>query len=305
MVIIPPYLKKGDSIGITCPAGIMPFQKMQTCIQTLQDWGFTVKTGETVRSKSLNYFSGTDDERLHDLQMMLDDQSVKAILFGRGGYGTSRIVDDIDFKIFKKSPKWLLGYSDITVLHAHLFSVIRTASMHCNMAAAFNDGGKDTAAVQAIRLALQGKAAKYSTLPGTFCREGKATGELVGGNLSLLVHLTGTRSAYSYKNKILFIEDVGEYLYGIDRMMVHMERTGVLKQLAGLIVGQFSELKDTLVPFGQEVHALIWDKIKKYRYPVCFDFPVGHVSENYPLKVGVQHTLHVTKKQVSLREQTI
>ena len=126
MVIIPPYLKKGDSIGITCPAGIMPFQKMQTCIQTLQDWGFTVKTGETVRSKSLNYFSGTDDERLHDLQMMLDDQSVKAILFGRGGYGTSRIVDDIDFKIFKKSPKWLLGYSDITVLHAHLFSVIRS-----------------------------------------------------------------------------------------------------------------------------------------------------------------------------------
>lgn len=302
MIILPPYLKKGDTIGIVCPSGFMDQRKMQVCINTLQQWGFMVKTGKTADSKSKNYFSGTDEERLQDLQTMLDDAGIKAILFGRGGYGLSRIIDDINFKRFKMHPKWLLGFSDITVIQTHLLSVCHTASIHCSMAAAFNENGADTTYIQSIRKALTGQKINYKIDIHPLNKAGTAEGRLVGGNLALLAHLSGTRSALNTKGKILFLEDIGEFLYNIDRMLIQLKRTGLLNQLSGLIIGQFSDLKDTALPFGQNVYELIFDKVKEYNYPVCFNFPVGHVPENVPLKIGLDYKLKVSSTKVQFAE---
>ena len=249
-----------------------------------------------------HYFSGTDEERLNDLQQMLDDDTVNAILCGRGGYGISRIIDALDFKKFKKNPKWIIGYSDVTVLHAHLYSKYKIASLHSPMASAFNDGGSENEFVQSLRKAISGKAYSYSCAAHTFNRNGIAEAELVGGNLSLLVHLMGSASEINTKHTILFLEDVGEYLYNIDRMFMQLKRAGKLDELAGLIIGGFTEMKDTTIPLGQEVYELIFDKIKEYNYPVCFDFPVSHSDKNYALKVGVKHQLKIDSKKVMLKE---
>ena len=300
-IIIPPYLIKGDTIGIVCPAGYMPYTRAQTCINALQDWGFTVKVGRTL-SNQFHYFSGTDKERLTDLQNMLDDKEVKAILCGRGGYGVSRIIDDLNFKQFKKNPKWIMGYSDITVLHAHLYAKYKIASLHSPMAAAFNDGGAENEFVQSILEAITGKASDYSSASHALNKIGKTKGELAGGNLSLLTHLIGSRDEMNTKNKILFLEDVGEYLYNVDRMLLQLKRAGKLDKLAGLIIGGFTEMKDTTIPFGQEVYEIIYNQVKDYDYPVCFDFPVSHTDRNYALKIGVTHSLNVDGNNVRLKE---
>ncbi|MEX6686665.1 LD-carboxypeptidase [Danxiaibacter flavus] len=300
-MIIPPYLKKGDTIGIVCPSGYMPFEKAQTCIDTLQQWGYKVKVGKTLGNQS-NYFSGTDEERLADLQAMLDDKSVHAILCGRGGYGLSRIVDDIDFRHFKKHPKWIIGYSDITLLHAHLYTKLKTASLHSPMAAAFNDGGAKNEFVLSLKKALEGKHSQYNTLPHALNRKGVAQGELIGGNLSLVINIIGSVSDFKTKSTILFLEDVGEYIYSVDRMMMQLKRAGKLDNLSGLVVGGFTDMKDTTIPFGQNVYDAIYDKVKEYSYPVCFDFPVSHTDRNYALKVGVNHELTINKTKVLLKE---
>lgn len=302
MVKIPPYLEKGDTIGIVCPAGFMPAEKAKTCIDTLQEWGYKVKTGITLGGESATYFSGSDAERLADFQKMMDDKEVKAVLCGRGGYGTGRIIEQIDFKKFKKNPKWIIGFSDITVLHAHIFSNYNIATLHAPMAAAFNEGGFMNEYVQSLRHALEGKKIKYQVDPHELNRKGEAVGELVGGNLALLAHLVGTDSDLKTKGKILFIEDVGEYLYNIDRMLYQLKRSGKLDRLAGLIIGKFTDNKDTERPFGKEVYAMINDLIKEYDYPVCFEFPVSHDKENYALKVGVGYKLKVGKNKVVLEE---
>ncbi|QEC66462.1 LD-carboxypeptidase [Panacibacter ginsenosidivorans] len=301
MIKIPPYLKKGDTIGIACPAGFMPAAKAQTCIETLHQWGFKVKIGKTLGNQ-FHYFSGTDEERLTDLQQMLDDTTVQAILCGRGGYGLSRIIDKIDFTKFKRNPKWIIGYSDVTVLHAHLYSKLKIASLHSPMAAAFNDGGANNEFVQSIKKAITGKKINYNNAVHELNREGTAEGELVGGNLSLICHLTGSASGVDTKNKILFLEDVGEYIYNIDRMFMQLKRAGRLDKLAGLIIGGFTEMKDTTIPFGQNVYEVIKDKVAEYNYPVCFGFPVSHSTKNYALKVGVKHKLSVSKTKVVLHE---
>ncbi|GAC1527827.1 MAG: LD-carboxypeptidase [Sediminibacterium sp.] len=303
MINIPSYLKKGDTIGIVCPAGYMPYEKASTCIEVLQQWGYKVKVGKTLGSQ-VHYFSGTDDERLTDLQTMLDDVTVKAILCGRGGYGLSRIIDRLDFKQFKKTPKWLIGFSDITVLHAQAYQVLKTASLHAPMAAAFNDGGYENEFVQSLRKALSGKPYSYNCLPHVLNRNGIAVGELIGGNLSLVAHLVGSPASFGTKNKILFLEDIGEYLYHIDRMMIQLKRSGMLDNLAGLVIGGFTDMKDTLLPFGKEVYALISEHVEACTYPVCFDFPVSHGKHNYALKLGVKHQLAVSKNKVSLKEVT-
>lgn len=301
MITIPTYLKKGDTIGIVCPAGYMPLEKVQTCINTLQQWGYKVKIGKTPGNQ-FHYFSGTDEERLNDLQQMLNDDTVKAVLCARGGYGLSRIIDALDFKKFKKNPKWIIGYSDVTVLQAYLYTKLKTASLHSPMAGAFNDGGNENEFVQSLRKALSGKAYSYSCATHELNRNGNAEAELIGGNLSLIVHLIGSISEINTKKKILFLEDVGEYLYNIDRMFMQLKRAGKLDDLAGLIIGGFTDMKDTTIPFGQETYDLIFDKIKEYNYPVCFDFPVSHSDRNYALKVGIRHTLTVSNKKVILKQ---
>jgi muramoyltetrapeptide carboxypeptidase len=303
MIKIPPYLKKGDTIGITCPAGYMTKQKVETCIETLQQWGFNVMLGKTIGSNSDNYFSGTDKERLTEFQAMLDSEEINAILCGRGGYGVSRIIDQLDFKKFKKHPKWIIGYSDITVLHAHIPATLKIATLHSPMAAAFNDGERNNEFIQSLHKALTGKKATYRSAVFSFNKKGNATAELAGGNLSLLVNMIGTPSDINTKNKLLFIEDIGEYIYSIDRMMYQLKRSGKLNQLAGLIVGGFTDMKDTERPFGKTVYQAIQDVIKEYDYPVCFNFPAGHSNENYALKVGGTYQLSVTAKRVQLKEQ--
>lgn len=304
MTTIPPYLKRGDSIGVVAPAGYMPFEKMQTCLETLESWGYSLVLGNTVHSTSANYFSGTDAERLADLQQMLDNKSLKAIFCARGGYGTSRIVDKLDFKKFRAHPKWIVGYSDITVLHSHLFAAYKIASLHAPMAAAFNDGEFNNPYVQMLKAALEGTPADYECEPHEGNRTGKASGVLVGGNLTLLTHLIGTASDVSTKNKILFLEDIGEYLYNIDRMLLQLGRNGKLKKLAGLVIGGFTDLKDTERPYGQAVYDIIQSHVKKYHYPVCFNFPVSHSKENYALKIGVEYKLSVRDNGVELKEKT-
>ena len=298
----PPYLQTGDTIGIVCPAGYMQFENAQTCIDTLLQWGYKVKTGKTLGSTSQNYFSGTDEERLKDFQEMLDDDEVSAVLCGRGGYGLTRIIDRISFKKFRKNPKWLIGFSDITVLHSHIYANYEIATLHAPMAAAFNDGGAVNEYVQSLRRVLKGKEINYNCASHEFNRLGNATGELVGGNLALLTHLVGSESDIKTKNRILFLEDIGEYLYNIDRMMYQLKRAGKLNKLAGLIVGGFTENKDTDRPFGQSAYEIIRDAVSEYKYPVCFGFPVSHEKENYALKIGVGYKLEVRKSKVSLEE---
>ena len=302
MIKTPPYLQKGDTIGLVCPAGYMPLEKAQTCINTLQEWGYGVKIGSTLDSDSENYFSGTDEERLKDLQQMLDNEEIKAILCARGGYGTTRIIDDLNFKKFKEHPKWIIGFSDITVLHSHLYSNYYISSLHAPMASAFNDGGKDNEFVLSLKNALIGKKIKYSCPIHEFNQKGEGVGELIGGNLALLVHLIGTDSDSKTKGRILFLEDTGEYLYNIDRMMLQLKRSNKLSKLAGLIIGGFTDIKDTERPFGKTAYEIIHDIVKDYDYPVCFGFPVSHEKENLTLKIGVGYKLKVTKSKVLLEE---
>ena len=309
-MIIPPYLQKGDTIGLVCPAGFMPLEKIQTAINTLQTWGFTVEKGSTLGGTSTNYFSATDAERLNDLQVMMDDKNIRAIMCARGGYGTGRIIEKLNFKKFRKDPKWIIGFSDITILHSHLLSNYKMASLHAPMAAAFNDDGPDSPDshregkneyVQSLYLALSGVEANYKCETHHFNRTGKAAGRIAGGNLALLAHIIGTSSDINTKNKILFIEDIGEYIYNVDRMMYQIKRSGKLDKLAGLIVGKFSDMKDTDRPFGQTAEEVIRDIVQEYDYPVCFNFPVSHEKENYALKIGVKYTLNVDE-MVTLKE---
>ncbi len=302
MTIIPPYLQKGDTIAITCPAGYMAAEKATACISSLQDWGYEVMVGKTLGSNSQNYFSGTDEERAAELQAMLDDRSIQAILFGRGGYGMGRIIDRLDFKKFKKHPKWLIGFSDITVMHCHLFNQYNIASLHAPMAGAFNDDAANSEFIQSLRHALEGKKANYKIEANAHNNKGEGTGILIGGNLALLSNVIGTASDFDTKNNIFFIEDTGEYLYNIDRMLYHLKRSGKFNKLAGLIIGGFTDMKDTERPFGKSMDDIIKEITAELDCPVCFHFPVSHANENVALKIGVAYQLKVTGKKVSLSE---
>ena len=299
---LPPFLTPGDTIAIVCPAGYMPREKAKPCIDTMQQWGYTVRTGPTLGGDSGNYFSGNDEARLADFQKMLDDPDVKAILCGRGGYGLSRIIDRIDFSRFRQSPKWIIGYSDITVLHSHIEANFDIATLHAPMAGAFNDGGAEDPYVQSLRRALAGEKTDYACPSHPFNRAGQATAPLTGGNLALIAHLAGSSSAVATEGKILFLEDIGEYLYNIDRMLRQLKRSGRLDRLAGLIVGSFTDLNDTTRPFGAAVDEIILDCIKEYDYPVCFGFPVGHATANVALKTSVKYDLKIDEGRTTLTE---
>ncbi|GGB05714.1 S66 peptidase family protein [Puia dinghuensis] len=302
MIILPPFLRPDDTIAIVCPAGYMAPEKAQTCIDTLQTWGYRVRIGKTLGGPSDNYFSGTDDQRLADLQQMLDDDDVKAILCGRGGYGLSRIIDRIDLTRFVQAPKWIIGFSDITVLHLHIFSNYRIATLHAPMAGAFNDGGAAAPGVESLRRVLAGERPVYQSPVHPFNRPGRATGRLIGGNLALLAHLIGSDSEPDTDGSILFLEDIGEYLYNIDRMLYQLRRSGKLRNLAGLLIGGFTEMKDTIRPFGATVSAIVRDAIGDAACPVAFDFPVSHGGDNVALKIGATYSLEVASDHATLLE---
>jgi muramoyltetrapeptide carboxypeptidase len=250
---IPPFLNPGDKIAIVCPAGYMPKQKAEACIAVLKQWGYTVTKGKTLGGKSKNYFSGTPEERLNDLQAQLDDPQIKAILCGRGGYGTTHLIDKIDWKKFKKNPKWIIGFSDITILHNYVQGQLGIATIHGPMANAFNEGDGINRYTLSLKDTLEGKPTQYTCSANQLNRRGKTKAPVVGGNLSLLAHAVGTNAELNTDGKILFIEDISEQLYNIERMLLQLIRSGKLKKLKGLIVGGFTQNKDTERPFGKDV----------------------------------------------------
>jgi len=300
-MIIPPYLQKGSTIGITCPAGAVNSEEMQPMFAQLEAWGFNLKIGKTIGT-SFNKFSATDADRLADLQSLLDDDAIEAVFFGRGGYGVVRILDQIDFTQFKQKPKWLLGYSDITAFHSHLNNQMKISSIHAHMGGGYKPNDFDTLSTQSIFDVIRGKPIHYVIPAHAMNRVGVAKGELVGGNLALLSDLVGTDSDIHTQGKILFIEDIGEYKYNIDRMLWQLLRAGKLSHLAGLIVGGFTDTQDNPVPFGMTEYEIVWEKIKDFSFPVCFDFPVGHQARNMALKVGMQYQLAIENNQVVLEE---
>ncbi|PWT76737.1 MAG: LD-carboxypeptidase [Bacteroidetes bacterium] len=308
--LIPPYLRPGDTIGITCPAGNITLPEIQSAMQEIENWGFKIRLGDTVGKKDFT-FGGTDAERAADFQQMMDDPSLKAILCARGGYGAIRIVDRLNFTTFKDRPKWIIGFSDITVLHCHLSRNWGIASIHSKMCNSFPDDWSKAEPVQiesikSIRLALEGQKMKYEISAGPYNRIGSAEGVLVGGNLKTIETLSCTKSDIITDNRILFVEDTGEYLYSIDRMFWNLKRTGKLDKLAGLIIGGFKiKPDDPGEEFGKTLYDIVLEKVKDYSYPICFDFPVGHQKDNYALKCGVKHRLEVNADKAVLVESEL
>lgn len=305
-VLVPPYLSAGDTIGITSPAGYISLEGIQPAKLLMESWGFKVKLGRTIGTRSFT-FGGTDEERRADLQDMLDDESLHAIMCARGGYGMVRIIDSLDFRLLQKHPKWIIGFSDVTVIHSHLNRQVNVASIHAKMCNSFPDVWEQAEPIQvetieSIRNVLTGKSMIYQAAYQKNNRMGSATGELVGGNLSILENLSGTPSAMHTKGKILFLEDTGEYLYSIDRMLWNLKRSGMLAGLAGLIIGSFkTKADDPEETFGKSIYEIVLEKVRNYPYPVCFDFPVGHQRSNFALKCGVMHELRITQAGTHLQ----
>ncbi|MEY2916354.1 MAG: hypothetical protein RIS73_68 [Bacteroidota bacterium] len=305
---IPPYLKKGDSIGITCPAGFITMEDIQPAVTKMEEWGYVIKLGNTVGKKDFT-FGGTDEERLEDMQQMLDDKSIKAIMCARGGYGAVRIIDKLDFKKFTLFPKWIIGFSDITVMHSHLNKNFNVASIHSKMCNSFpKDWSKaepvQIETIESIQKCLAGEKMMYTGVLNEKNKLGKAEGILIGGNLKTLETLAGSKSDINTDNKILFVEDTGEYLYSIDRMFWNLKRSGKLHKLRALLIGGFKikPAEDPADEFGATLYEIVLEKVKEYNYPVCFDFPVGHQKNNFALKCGIKHKLIVTTSEISLTE---
>jgi muramoyltetrapeptide carboxypeptidase len=305
--LIPPYLKKGDYIGITSPAGYISLEEVQPSINLIENWGYKLKIGETIGKRDFT-FGGTDEERARDFQNMLDDKSIKAIMCARGGYGAIRIIDKLKWDHFKLKPKWVIGFSDITVFHSHINRNLGIASIHSKMCNSFPDDWNKSEPIQAetilsIRKALSGEEMKYAITPNSQNKQGQATAVLVGGNCKTLESLAASKSDINTTGKILFVEDAGEYMYSIDRMFWNLKRSGKLSQLAGLIVGGFKvKADDEGEEFGKTLEEVVLEKVKQYDYPVCFDFPVGHQKNNFALKCGVKHKLIVQQQQCTLTE---
>jgi muramoyltetrapeptide carboxypeptidase len=293
MKTIPPFLQPGDVIGICAPARKVSPEEMKDGIDLLLAKGFQVKVSQHLYGE-FNQFSGTDDERAADLQSLIDDSEVKAIVFARGGYGWVRFIDQINFSLLEKYPKWLIGFSDVTVLHSHLNIHHSICTLHAPMMINLLQEKRNDEAAKAIIDILTGKNIRYSEKNlNALNRNGICEGELVGGNLSLLYALAGTPSDLATDGKILFIEDLDEYLYHIDRMMMQLKRTGKLTNLKGLIVGGMSDMRDNTIPFGKSAVEIISEAVAEYNYPVCFDFPSGHIDRNLALVLGADVRLEV------------
>ena len=295
MSFIPPFLSKGDTILIIATARARAKEAIQPAIDQLKSWGLKVELGKNVFKKH-HQFAGTDKERAADLQWAINHKTAKAGLIAGGGYGAVRIIDSVDFSQFKKYPKWLVGYSDTTVLQSRLTNM-GFASIHGTMAFQFP---KNKEATESIKDLLFGKAVSFNLPKNKLNRPGKAKAKIIGGNLSLLYALSGSKDDLNTKNKILFIEDLDEQLYHIDRMLLQLKRSGKLKNLNGLIVGGMSDMKDNAIPFGKTAEEIIYDAVKDYNFQVCYNFPAGHIEKNMALYLGKKATLTVTKNGAHL-----
>jgi muramoyltetrapeptide carboxypeptidase len=292
-MITPPYLKAGDKVAIVSTARKVSEQEMKPAVELLEEWGLETVFGKNLFNE-LNQFAGTDEDRASDFQSALDDLSVNAILFARGGYGTVRIIDKIEWEGFKKNPKWLIGFSDVTVTHSHVNKHLGIETLHGPMA--FNLIKSTKEVKKNLKKALFGEKLRYEAeenILSDMNRTGEASGELVGGNLSILYSLLGSTSSIDTGGKILFVEDLDEYLYHIDRMMYALKRAGKLYKLAGLVVGGMDDMKDNKVRFNKTAEEIISEAVSEYSFPVLYGFPAGHIRNNMPLIFGRKVTLKV------------
>ncbi len=291
-LLSPPYLRAGDLVGIVAPARSITPEEVEPAVKILRSWGLDVVCGNYLYS-SHNQFAGTDSQRAMDLQRMIDDPKVKAILCARGGYGTIRLLSRLNLRSMQRNPKWLVGYSDITVLHGILNSWYLVETIHGVMPINFPRDGNENESTKALREVLFGKPLRYSIPANSMNRHGETNGILTGGNLSLLQSMARTDADINTDGKILFIEDLDEYLYHIDRMMMNLKLSGKLDGLAGLVVGSMKGMHDNSVPFGSTAYEIIMDAVREYDYPVCFGFPAGHQEPNMPLIMGRYAELRV------------
>ena len=288
----PATLQKGDTIAILATARKNLDDNLNPAIDLLHSWGLEVVIGSTIGLDN-NQLAGTDEQRAADFQKQLDNPNIKAIWCVKGGYGTVRMIDLLDFTKFKQNPKWIVGFSDITVLHNHL-NTMGYKSIHGIMPVTVARATPE--AVESLYLSLFGKKLDYSIPSDGMNRTGKATGEIVGGNLSILYSLLGSPSAIDCKDKILFIEDLDEYLYHIDRMMMNLKRNGCLESIKGIIVGSMTKMKDNDIPWGKNAVEIIEDVTKNYNIPIIYNFPAGHIRDNRALVLGDIVTMEVTDK---------
>jgi muramoyltetrapeptide carboxypeptidase len=293
MLLRPPYLKPRDSVYVLSTARKITLREITPALQTFEQWGLKVIVGDTIGLEDHQY-AGTDKQRLADFQKALDDPAIKAIICARGGYGTVRMMDDINYDEFMKSPKWIVGFSDVTYLHTHISNNIGIQCIHSIMPVQFPKSTPE--AVETLRRELFGEQNDFSLNPHQLNRYGNAEGILIGGNLSILYSITGTRSGMNTFGKILFIEDIDEYCYHIDRMMINLKRSGKLQDLAGVIVGAFSDIKDNPIPFGKNAYEIIAEHLQNFDYPVCFDFPAGHIADNRAIGIGKTYKLRVNSE---------
>lgn len=295
----PPSLKPGDKIRIVSPAGKVSEKHVLPAVEWLQKQGFTVELGKHVFASHFQ-FAGTDNQRLDDLQTALDDPETAAIICSRGGYGTVRIIDKINFKYFQNHPKWIAGFSDITILHACMnnldFSTIHGAMPRYF----FDEAGNPNENLNSLMQLLSGEKVKYSIKTEKAGKPGKVSGELIGGNLSIISSLQGTKYEIDTAGKILFLEDIDEFLYHTDRMIHQLKLSGKLDNPAGLILGDFTDMKDNESPFGKSVEEIVMDAVEEFSYPVCFGFPAGHDKKNLALAFGKTWEMEVLEQSATL-----
>ena len=298
-MMYPRSLKKGDTIAIVSTARKINKEELVPAILIIKTWGLKVILGRSIGAVD-NQFAGEDDLRTADLQQAMDDDAVSAIWCARGGYGTVRIVDGLDFSKFIKHPKWLIGYSDVTVLHNHLCKK-GIASIHGQMCLELDK--RTQASRDTIKDILFGNINRitHSAIAKNYGRNGEAKGTLIGGNLSVLYSILGSTSEVDFTDKILFIEDLDEMLYHIDRMMQNLKRSGILAEISGLIVGGMNDMRDNTIPFGQTANEIIAMAVSEYEYPVCYGFPAGHIADNRALIMGANIILKVNDEVCDLK----
>ncbi len=289
-MIIPSNLKQGDCIKIISSARKISKEELVFTKETLHNMGYNVSFGKHLFGEH-NQFSGTDKERAEDLQEAINNPEVKAILCARGGYGTVRIIDKIDFSPLINNPKWIIGYSDVTVLHLHL-NKLGLASIHATMPINFKENSKE--ALHTLNMAIQNKPYSISCKGNSLNNKGEIEAELIGGNLSIIYSLMGTDSAINAKGKILFIEDLDEYLYHVDRMVQNLKLAGIFDEISGLIIGGMNNMNDNLIPFGKTAEEIIYEAVANKNYPICFNFPAGHIKDNRALVFGKKTKLTVS-----------
>ncbi len=296
-VKIPDFIQVGDKVAIVAPASFIR-GNIDEAVNILENWGLEVQLGQSV-SSTHHQFAGDDSLRAQDLQDALDNPEIKAIFAARGGYGSVRIIDRIDFTKFQKTPKWIIGFSDITVLHSHIQQLYKIPTIHGQMPKSFADGTSES--LETLKAALFGHKIDFNYVQKSFAnRSGFGEGVLTGGNLAILQSIIGSQSDVDYAGKILFIEDVGEQYYNIDRMLWTLKRANKLAALNGLIVGGFTSMKDSAPSFGQSVEEIVMDKVMEYNYPVAFAYPAGHIDDNHALVMGRKVQLVTTKTKVKL-----